>query len=324
MAPDSPGYRPPLDALVRPLGELLDAEPLTGGMFASTYRVTLDSGLRVVVKLTATDIGGLCRYERGIAQTEARTYTMLAQHELPVPDLLLTDFSRTIVDADVVVTSHVAGAPWSECNLDRVEAARVRRGLGSLMARMHRIHPPAFGYPAPQANMRAATWSAAFTAMVDGILQDAASASTTLPTAGIRDAMTRHAPALDAVKRPAVVHNDLWPANVFLDQRGSITGVIDTERTVWGDPLLDLIGADQLGLWDIDPDLLAGNSAAGGVLSTELGSPTGIVRFALYRLYHSLILATEIDIRGYDAEWVPAHRERAHTLIDASLGRLLT
>lgn len=308
-----------LAAVLEPLGRPFDMVALTGGMFAVTYRVTLDTGAVVVAKLTGTDSAGLCRYERGIARTEAQTYRTLADHGLPVPVVLLTDFSHAALDADVVVTAHLDGIPWSEAVLDEAASARVRRRLGAVMADLHRIRPPAFGYPAAQAGMQAGTWRDAFALMVDGILCDASDAGTELPVNRIRGAIARHADALDTVMAPALVHTDLWPANVFLDPQHRITGIIDTERTVWGDPLLDLVGADQLGLWHVDPELLAGDTDAGGILAAELASPTGRVRYALCRLYFTLILAVEIDVRGYQGDWVPDHRRTVRALLEAVL-----
>ncbi|SDL36329.1 Predicted kinase, aminoglycoside phosphotransferase (APT) family [Microbacterium azadirachtae] len=308
--------------LLRPLGEVREIVALTGGMFASTYRVTFAAGTLVVAKLTGADPGKLCRYERGIARTEAQTYRVLSNHGLPAPEVLLTDFSHVYVDADVVVTRHLSGTPWNETALDEVSSAQVRRRLGAAMAQLHRIRPPAFGYPALQAGMQAATWRDAFVLMVEGLVSDAADVGTNLPVAEIRAAIARHADALDAVKVPSLVHADLWAANVFLGAGLEITGIIDTERTVWGDPLLDLVGADQLGLWDVDPDLVSGNTDSGGVLADELASPFGPLRFALCRLYFALILNVEIDVRGYDGDWVPEHRAMVRGLLHATLERL--
>ncbi|MFJ4163924.1 phosphotransferase family protein [Microbacterium sp. NPDC089698] len=308
--------------VIASLGSVNDVMPLTGGMFASTYRVVLDSGATVVVKLTRADPSGLCQYERGIARTEAQTYRILAHHGLPVPELLHTDFSQKLVAADVVVTRHLDGEPWNERAMDDASVARANRGLGALMSELHRIHPPAFGYPAVEASMQRSTWRSAFRAMVDGILADADSVGVVIPAARVRAAMSRYADALDQVIRPSLVHADLWPANVFLDDQDRIVGLIDAERTIWGDPLLELVGADQFGLWDVTPELLAGNTAAGGSLERELATAGGAVRFALYRLYYALILVTEIDVRGYSEDWVPRHRASAHALLEAVLARL--
>lgn len=310
-----------LTALLAPLGEVAHSAPLSGGMFADTVAVALTDGSRVIVKATPTDVRRLCRYEYGIAASEALVYRMLAGRA-PVPEVLLTDFTGRVVDADVVVTRHLPGRVWNDLELDETATARVRRELGALMAELHRVPAPAFGYPAPETGMRREDWRSAVIAMFDGILGDAAASGTTLPEARVRAAVDTHAAALDAVTAPVVVHNDLWPANIFLDDDLRIVGLIDTERTVWGDPLLDLIGADQMAQAGSVQQLIAGNTEAGGVLADELASPTGEIRLALYRLYYTLILATEIDIRGFEGAWIAQYRGEIARLLEATLGRL--
>jgi aminoglycoside phosphotransferase (APT) family kinase protein len=51
----------------------------------------------------------------------------------------------------------------------------------------------------------------------------------------IRTLVVESGYALDEVTRPALIHFDLWPGNIFVD--GSrIVGLIDHERAFWGDP----------------------------------------------------------------------------------------
>ncbi|WP_082072009.1 phosphotransferase [Microbacterium azadirachtae] len=177
------------------------------------------------------------------------------------------------------------------------------------------------GYPSIPARMQAPDWRSAFTLMVEGILQDAADAGAPVPADRVRDVLSAHGSALDACTTASVVHGDLWAGNLFLDSAQRIVGLIDTERTLWGDPLFDLIGADQFGLWNVDPDLLEGNTEHGGILAAELASPTGPTRFALYRLYFSVILVTEISVRDYEGEWVAEHRKSAEGMLAAVLQR---
>lgn len=312
-----------LAAVLAPIGEIAHIEPLTGGTFAATSAVTLTDGARIIVKATPTDPRGLCRYERGIAASEALVYGMLAGHA-PVPEVLVTDFTQSVVAADIVVTRHLPGRVWNELELDDAATARARHALGALMAELHRVPAPAFGYPAPETGMRRDEWRSAVTAMFDGILQDAAESGAALPAQRIRAALSRHGHALEAVTDPVVVHHDLWPANIFLDEDLRIVGLIDTERAVWGDPLFDLVGANQLAEEGVQEQIIAGDTDAGGVLAAELVSPTGSIRLALYRLYYTLVLATEIDIRGFEGEWLPQYRASVARLLDDALRDLET
>ena len=311
-----------LTTLVAPLGELRSATALTGGMFASTYRVDLADERQVVVKIVSADTDRLLQYERGILATEAAIYRVAAG-QVPVPTVLHEDFSRSLVAGDAVVASFLSGTPWHGLTLSEEQTATARANLGGAMAAMHRITGERFGYPAPESELAATTWREAFTLMIEAVLGDAARWNVTQPADRVRAALTQHGHLLDAVTRPALIHNDLWEGNIFLDPASlDIVGIIDTERAVWGDPLLDLAGSDQFGIGTVNPDLLAGNTAAEGVLAAELARPGGAERLALYRLYYALLLSTEGTIRGYDPEGMAWFQTTSEANREALLGSL--
>ena len=62
--------------LVAPIGRLASAETLSGGMFATAYRVRFDDGSQAVAKIVGADTSRLFQYELGLLGTEALTYRM--------------------------------------------------------------------------------------------------------------------------------------------------------------------------------------------------------------------------------------------------------
>ncbi|ARU51807.1 hypothetical protein CBR64_10220 [Cellulosimicrobium cellulans] len=343
-----------LAAIVAPLGEAVRAEALSGGMFASVFAVDLaprpDGGgpdgvpARVVVKVTGADTMRLLRYEHGILTTEDAAYRAAHAAGLPVPRVLHTDLTRAHVDGDALVVTFLDGALWSGRELDAAATAVVRRGLGSFMARLHGITGDRFGYPARASDLAAATWPDAFARMVGAVLDDARRWGVELPETRVLDAVARHRDLLARVTVPRLVHADLWPGNVLLgradDGPGSaehaddltIVGVLDAERSLWGDPLFELAGADQLGVGAVDPDLLAGYAAAGRAPGLEPGPELGLgdgtpgagdadawTRLSLYRAYLACLLVVEVVPRAYEGEWVEGYAATAR----ANLGRML-
>ncbi|HZL03715.1 MAG TPA: phosphotransferase [Cellulomonas sp.] len=312
-----------LATVLRPLGPLDRVELLTGGMFATTYRATLGDGTRVVVKTAPTDTDRLLRYEHDLLRTEAAVYSLAADRpDLLMPRVLLTDLSRTVLASDVLVVSHLDGVPLVDAGeLEPAVADTVQRQLGAFMARLHTVHGERFGYPNLDAGLHAATWTEAFGRMVEALLDDAGRWGTPLPSDEVRAALDRHRAALDDIRVPSLVHTDLWAGNLFVDpSTGTLVGVIDTERSVWGDPLLELAGADQLGRGLAPAALLDGYAAAGGTL--ELETASGGTRLDLYRLYMCLVLLVEIAPRGYVGDWLAAHRSTAAANLRAALDAL--
>lgn len=362
-----------LSRIVSPLGEIADAAPLDGGMFASTFRVDLTDGRRLVVKITSADTSRLLRYEHGILGTEEDVYRRVADRpDLLMPRVVHSDFSRTALDGDALVVTFLDGDVWNALPpLDDAATARVRHDLGAFMARLHTVTGEAFGYPAPASDLSAATWPQAFDLMVEALLADAEAWGVDLPADALRAVVSRHRDALAEVTVPRLVHADLWPGNLFLSAGTTdatdaaadpsatpvplrLSGVIDTERCLWADPLYEIAGADQLGLGPVPPALAAGYRAAGGHLPVEepwFASPApgeflpddvapdasdavgrvrpgagtlgaGDVRLLLYRAYISAVLVTEVAPRDYQGEWVQGYRDTAAANLEVLLDQL--
>ena len=318
----APDATVPLDALatlVVPLGTLADAVRLEGGYFATTYRVTLDDGTRVVVKTAPSDSSRLMTYEKDLIRTEALVYGLAAAHPgLRMPRLLHTDFTRTVLPGDVVVASWLEGVPQSEAGFgsfdDDARAARARRDLGALIGRLANVTGTVFGYPQSPA-LQATTWRAAFTAIVEALLADAAAWDLEVSADRVRAALAVHGHRLDEVVVPSLVHCDLWPGNLFVDPAtGEVVGVIDPERAMWGEPLVDVVGADPM--WDG----LERPEDAALVGSLDVSSPGPAARLLLYRMWLGLVMTVEGSPRGYTGDWAQWYRTTSH----GNLHRALT
>ncbi|MFV2143776.1 phosphotransferase family protein [Isoptericola sp. G70] len=315
-------------AVLAPVGDVLDVEPLAGGLFATVLRAGLADGRQVVVKVTGADTTRLLRYEHGISGTEAAVYRLAHRAGLPVPAVLHVDGSREHVDGDVVVTEHLPGVLWDGLDLAPADSRQVRRSLGAVMARLHGITGDRFGYPAPASGLSRATWPEAFTAMVEAALADAERWEVPLPHARLRAAVGARQDVLAAVATPRLVHADLWPGNILLDPADHrLTAFLDAERAMWGDPVFELVGADQLGVGAVDPALLAGYRDAGGDLglgdgTPGAGDPAAWTRLRLYRAYFACLLVVEIVPRAYAGDWVEGYAATARGNLERMLDEL--
>jgi aminoglycoside phosphotransferase (APT) family kinase protein len=287
--------------------QVAEMVPLDGGTFNNVYRVTLTDGTRLILKV-APDIPTLT-YEWRILRAEALFYELAGQ-DRPVPAVLRTGFDQHNDEADFILMTEIPGSPWPSV-ADQIgddQRRRLRGELGTVVAGLHTITGPGFGYPA---RPLAATWRAAFRGMVDDLVTDAERYGAVLlprPIGEIRDLMRAHESVLDEVTTPVLVHYDLWDGNILIDFGGSgfprIGGLIDAERAFWGDPLAEFVSLALLADIHDDPEFLAAYRDAGGPVVLDASSG---IRLALYRAYLYLIMLIEAEPRGFGTrqrEWL--------------------
>jgi len=288
-----------LEAAGIPPERLARLTPLTGGTYNSVEDLRLTDGARYILKV-APDTEGL-HHERRLLVSEAEFYEGAAHVDVPAPRVVAAGGPWLLMTV-------CPGEPWGD-SLHADEQVDLRTELGRLVARLHRVTGPGFGYPSGALGPLAPDWRAAFTGMLDAVLDDARRYRPRLPRPIDEIARTLRTAydALDEVTAPSLVHFDLWPGNILVDRStpwASIGGLIDGERMFWGDPLADFVSLALLGDIRKDEAFLAGYREAGG--RAEFDVPA-LLRLALYRAYLYLIMLTEVVPRGGDTgpdSWV--------------------
>jgi aminoglycoside phosphotransferase (APT) family kinase protein len=294
---------------------------LGGGTFNTVWLVRLAGGTGLVVKLAPDPAGPMLTYERGILATEAM-YDALAgtRPGVAVPSVVAADAGGGVVPGGYLVMSECPGRPWRELAPQPGGRERddLRAEVGRQVAVVHTVTGRGFGYPTGPLRP---TWRAAFLEMADAVLADARRFAVALPrpAAQIADLLAARAAALDAVQVPVLVHFDLWDGNILVDSgHGAprISGLIDAERAVWGDPLAEFVSLALFTDIEQDAALLHGYRAAGGTVTFD--EPARL-RLALYRAYLYLIMWVEAVPRNFS----PAHRTRLRHLVLNPLARTL-
>ena len=272
---------------------VVNATELTGGGFAAVWRAGLADGRDVVVKVGPPPEARLLGYERGLIAAEAE-YFRLTAAAAPVPAVLAEGDGW-------LITSLLPGRPLTEVEDD----APVREQLGAAVARIHRITGPHFGYTGDRAS--GPDWPAAFRAIIDSLLADAAAWQVPVPRMDLPFSV------LESVTRPALLHFDLWDGNVLADG-DRLTGLVDGERYLYGDPLLDLVSPALFRRIEDEP----GHPFLKGY-PVDLDDAAR-TRLSLYRVHLYLLMLAEGPSRG-----IPVGSERHEFitgLLTGELGRL--
>lgn len=274
---------------------ILRTKELTGGYFNAAYDLLLSDGREVILKVAPLDTTEILTYERNIMSAEVAVMKLIkARGTVPVPKIYAYDNSRTLIQSEYFFMEKISGDPYNEVkeHLSPQTRAIIESELGRYNRFINEIRGSRFGLFAAPGQASADSWRDTFSALVSGLLKDARRLHAELPFPAevIEAEITAQLPALDAVTEPRLVHWDLWNGNVLV-RSGRIVGLIDWERALWGDPLMEYY-------FRYAEDSKHFCRGYGG----SFDSPHMTARIRLYDLYMDLIYFIECYSRKYDSD----------------------
>jgi aminoglycoside phosphotransferase (APT) family kinase protein len=273
-------------------------EELKEGFFNAAARIELKDGARYVLKAAPPPEIQVLRYEKDILRAEVESMSLVRrQTGVPVPEIFCFDSSRQLLPSDFFIMAFNPDTPYHKlrASLPPETQAQIEREMGRLTRMISTITNDRFGYWS-QPEAAGVSWRDCFTHMVNGVLQDGIDLDVKLPLPyeEVYRRMETHFDALEEVTTPRLVHWDLWDGNVFVNPVShQVTGLIDFERVMWADPLIEAI------FGNLNPDSPASLGYGGEVLRTENERR----RRMLYNAYLFLIMIIEVDYRHYDNDW---------------------
>lgn len=273
---------------------MISAHELTDGWFNSAYVITLDNDMKVVLKASPYVTEGFMRYERNIMKTEVEVLHLLKKAgTIPVPEVYY--YHDVAGEPEWFLMEHLSGQPYNKIKdeLTAIERIEIERELGRINRNINDITGERFGYYGIY-EKQGTCWSDVFIDMVSDILADARDANVTLPMmdADVLTFLESRRVILDEVTMPCLIHWDLWDGNLFVEN-GRIAGIIDCERALWGDYLMEYYFRT-----------LSGQPSAfmeGYGLQSEIHSLTEsqLERLQIYDLYLALVFRIECNYRKY-------------------------
>ena len=283
---------------------------LTEGYFNVAYEVCLNNGRKVILKIAPTKETRVMTYEKNIMFSEVEAMKMVGSVDgIPAPDVLGYDDSCTICESPYFFMEKLEGASLNiekgSLPPDRIEAIRME--VGKINRRINEISCPCFGYPG-QPDFQGREWYPVFRKMMEAGIRDAENGNVELRISidTLRDCLEKDKGLFEEVTEPKLVHWDCWDGNIFVKD-GRITGIIDWERSLWGDPLMEVGFRTYSGR----TSFLKGYNI---VLS-----PNQKRRALWYDIYLLLLMTLECEYRQYETQdvynWAAQMLEKQFMLV---------
>lgn len=272
--------------------EPVSIKELTEGFFNVAYMVELSDGSETVLKIAPPIQSVIMTHEHNIMSSEVQSMRLVAeQTDVPVAAILYYDNSRELCDVEYFFMEKLTGNSFHSLMGELSDDVRlgVDVQVGELNRRINAIVGERFGYFG-QPDKQGDVWFDVFKSIVQDAINDAAALSIdlTIDIPQLLDLLDRDRLHFEEITKPRLVHWDLWAGNVFIDD-GKVTGVIDFERCLWADELL------EVGFRGFANN----HSFVEGYGITEW-TESQQVRVQWYDMYLFLISALECDYRHYD------------------------
>lgn len=248
-------------------------------------------------------------------EAEVRSMQLVAQKtRVPLPEVEYYDPSFTHCSSPYFFMKKINGKSLSsqKALLTSEQVSHIYNWAGSLNKEINQITNDRFGYPG-QTALEGKNWFDIFAKMIRNVILDAwkENIDFTISTSDLFELLEQDKGIFQSIVTPCLVHWDIRDGNIFVED-GKLTGIIDWERCLWGDPLMEVgfLSYAQ------SADFLRG-------YGIEEFTEEEKRRILWYDLYLLIIVAQEPVYRGYETadsyHWATALlREKYAELLNTS------
>nr|AGF93375.1 aminoglycoside phosphotransferase [uncultured organism] len=245
-----------------------EIKPVATGKFNQTYvgKVFENNSSfeipnkKIILRIAPPDDAGFVFYEKNMMAREPKIHNIVQKNtSIPIPDIYVYDNNREIIDRDFLLMEYIPGKPMSDLKISTKVKQKIMKSTGKYLRELHQnCKYDKFGYPENIGMELTASWVKAFETMWFKLIDDlkrcniynkrqAQKAKKTFSL--YRDLFDKN------LETAPLLHMDIWSQNIMIDQQGNITGIVDWDRGVWGDPeiefaVLDYTGFDNPAFWD--------------------------------------------------------------------------
>jgi fructosamine-3-kinase len=248
---------------------------------------------------------------------EPGLHTLLRERtDVPVPAIVAHDFSHQDLDRDCLLMERMPGMPISgRGHLSPRAFDAILREVGHGLQQVHSLTGDRYGYVGEHRPMEPRPdWPSAFAIMWHTLLDDIQRCDgySADEANRMRRLLDRYMRVFDRPVPASLLHMDVWAENILANEQGRLTGLIDWDRALWGDPeiefaVLDYCGISEPAFWE----------GYGAERDRSLEADLRRIFYLLYEVQKYIVIRR---VRNNDPRRADAYRQQALQMAEG-LGR---
>lgn len=221
--------------------QITEIKELTEGMCNVTYDIAFGDGSESILKIAAKDRSGNTSNEVNLMQAEVNAMRSVAgKCSCKVADVQYYDTSNTVCDGNYFFMEKLPGDNFFLIreSLSEEESAGINREIGKISKELSNIQNPEFGFLGDE--IRFVTLYDFVKYMLMNLISDAEKKNIDIgyDKQFFQEQLESDKDFFKKVTHASLVHWDMWEGNVFVKD-GHVSGIIDWERAIWGEPFMD-------------------------------------------------------------------------------------
>jgi fructosamine-3-kinase len=157
-----------------------------------------------------------------------------------------------------MIMERLPGQAMTHARLSQRQTDGVLAQVGGYLAEIHNLVANRYGYLGAHQPMAPQTsWVEAFTVMWSKLMKDMVGCGgyTQEEADAFRQLLAVYRPHFDQPVPASLLHMDVWSQNILVNEGGQVTGLVDFDRALWGDPeieyaVLDYCGISEPSFWE--------------------------------------------------------------------------
>lgn len=231
-----------MTAIAYPDKKIISCTELTEGLCNVAYSIIFQDGDKKILKVAAADNHGYMTNEINMMTAEVSAMRLLHDKlSAKIANVDYHDDSKTICSGEYFFMEYLEGENYfrlKEC-LSVEEQQNIDRQIGEIVREFTNISGDFFGLLGDTEHRFHSLYELIHY-MLSNVIHDADRQAVKYFISGneLLALLERDKDIFDQTTTPCLVHYDLWEGNIFVKDM-QISGLIDWERALWGDPLME-------------------------------------------------------------------------------------